>query len=192
MPASGRINKIRGAIPTQKHNSVAMKQFCALLLALFSAFGLSAQSDSIRAEIDQQVWRPFVQAYDSYDAAAYNRLHTPDVLRGGRRGLMVGEEYFDSNRRGFTADQASGAVRHLSLCFETRVQHTDVAYEIGYYQALQVLGGEQSYYYGQFHVVLKKQDGHWKIAQDWDSGEVAGRRVSEADYLKFASKGVIE
>ena len=40
--------------------------------------------------------------------------------------------------------------------------------------------------YGRFHCVIKKIDGVWKIAQDWDDDEINGRKVSAEDWAKEA------
>ena len=40
--------------------------------------------------------------------------------------------------------------------------------------------GEPNIGYGKFHVVLRKENGVWKILTDYDSSE--GGKVGEADY----------
>ncbi len=43
---------------------------------------------------------------------------------------------------------------------------------------------EISSIYGQFHIVLKKIDGNWKITQDWDTDKINGKKLSEEDFDK--------
>ena len=60
-------------------------------IALFFLISLSAtaiaQENIIKhdaAEINTQVWEPFKVAFDSFDAEAFNSLHTDDVIRISR------------------------------------------------------------------------------------------------------------
>jgi hypothetical protein len=57
-----------------------------ILLLFFLSFLLNpivSQSDSVLIkEIDQQIWYPFMAAYNNWDAEAFNKLHDKDMLRG--------------------------------------------------------------------------------------------------------------
>ena len=64
---------------------------------------------------------------------------------------------------------------------------------MGYYRLISVRDeGEERTYYGQFHVVLREVEGIWKIAQDWDAGQLNGREIGEADFLKNKKKGFLD
>ena len=66
---------------------------------------------------------------------------------------------------------------------ERRTYKEDVGYEVGFYRVIyEEEGKEDRTSYGRFHVVLKKIDGHWKIAQDWDSNSFNGRPIGEEDF----------
>ena len=65
------------------------------------------------------------------------------------------------------------------------MQKEDVAYETGFYRVLyREPGKEPRASYGRFHVVLRKIDGNWKIAQDWDSNSFNGRPINAGDFEK--------
>jgi hypothetical protein len=40
--------------------------------------------------------------------------------------------------------------------------------------------------------MLRKQNGIWKIAQDWDASEVKGVALTQADFDGFAANRVYE
>jgi hypothetical protein len=142
---------------------------------------------------DEQVWIPFIRAYDSYDAEAFNALHTDHVIRGGPWGLLIGQEYYKRNARKFEEGQTEGNQRKISLTFEHRVHREEVCYEVGYYRVVTTKGdGSEQTSYGQFHVVLVKQNGVWKIAQDWDASEIKGVKITQSDFDGFAANRIYE
>lgn len=136
-------------------------------------------------EINEQVWQPFMTAYKTLDADLYNSIHSPDVLRATRGGLRMGEEYRNSNSARFARQKAQGDQQEISFSFEHRLSKGDTAYEVGYYKLKYISNeGTPQYYYGRFHVVLKKINGEWKIAQDWDTNNIVGHEVGETDFAK--------
>lgn len=166
-----------------------------LLFAFFfhAVPGLFAQQDSLlQAEIDQQVWRPFISSYQNFDAAAFNQLHTDDVLRASPWGLHTGANYLDKNLEHFTKNKASGNTQRIAFTFEYRIHQSEMAYEVGYYRITSIRDDKKQVGFGQFHVVLKKINGVWKIAQDWDAGTINGTQITEADFLRHANKGLYE
>jgi ketosteroid isomerase-like protein len=152
---------------------------CGLLAAgpLFS-FGQGVAL--LQQEIDQQVWKPFAATYSQFDAKGFNALHSDDVIRSGPNFILVGEEYKAQNRTSFRKVKARGEKRTISFTMESRQTREDLSYEIGYYKVtMQRKKETPRHYYGRFHAVIKKIDGHWKIAQDWDAGVIMGKEVTE-------------
>lgn len=45
------------------------------LLATSSVVAQATQDSILQAEIDEQVWRPFIQAYNAFDAENYNAMN---------------------------------------------------------------------------------------------------------------------
>lgn len=169
-------------------NAVLSTFILLLTLPVFS------QNDSLAwRQIDEQVWLPFVEHYEAWDAEKFNALHTPGMLRGGPWGLRTGEEYLGGNLKNWPEGKADGWERDIAFTFEQRVVGDGVAYEVGYYRVIDRRKGEpEQTYFGQFHVVLRLIDGIWKIAQDWDADEISGRPVTEEDFLRFGEVGILE
>ena len=159
---------------------------CLLLMLTGFSQTVTAQDTlkitALQAEIDAQVWKPFAEAYKDLDGEKFNALHTDDVLRGGPWGLRIGEEYKESILKNYAADRAKGVKRSIAFRFEYRVTRPEVSYEVGYYKVDQERDGKQAQFYGQFHVVIRKVDGVWKIVQDWDADKLNGVEITEEHF----------
>lgn len=57
-----------------------------------------------------------------------------------------------------------------------------MASERGIYALTRREGGESRTFYGQFHVLFKKQAGVWQILMDYDSDE--GGSIGETQFLE--------
>lgn len=161
-----------------------MKKMLCLFSFSFLLFSLIAQEAEIQKEVDEQVWKPFVKAYSSFDATTFNSLHSEDVIRANAWGVRVGKAYLESNIKNFQKGKERGDKRSISFWFEHRKYSGDVGYEVGYYEVKAIRKGEEKKYYARFHIVLRKIDGKWKIVQDWDTSKINGVDVTQADYLK--------
>lgn len=159
-----------------------------LLFILLKATLIFAQSETkpdYSKEIDEQVWEPFKKAYANYDAEEYIALHADDVLRVTKwSGIRTGEAFRTGIQKNF--NKKDKVAHQLEFQFEHRIHSADVAYEVGYYRMTRTpKEGKPERHYGRFHVVLKKIDGKWKIAQDWDTGNINGHEVTGADYQRL-------
>lgn len=144
-------------------------------------FSQNAPKVDHSAEIDRQIWDPFIKAYATNDVDLFNSLHTKDVLRAGPWGFAQGDTYMENNRQHFAKTKAGE--RHIAFAFEYRVHEATIGYETGVYKLTRIeASGDSSSHYGSFQVVLKKEGDTWKIAQDWDSPEVNGLTVGKADF----------
>lgn len=161
------------------------------LLCLFAVHWATAQDNSVQKMIDDQVWLPFIKTYNTFDGAGFNALHTKNVLRAGPWGILQGEEYFANNLKNSARSKESGEQRSIAFRFEHRVAKGDVAYEVGYYKVLSKRNGKEHTFFGRFDVVLRKVDGVWKLAQDWDVDNINGRKLTEADFLGNEADPVI-
>ena len=72
----------------------------------------------------------------------------------------------------------------IDFTFYQRQAKESVAYEIGVFKITMNGPNGPRAFYGQFHVVLNKIEGEWKIAQDWDGSEVFGEAVTEEHFMK--------
>lgn len=159
-----------------------------ILLILLSGM-LPAQNDTtIQAAINQQVWKPFMQAFKNQDFELFNSIHTDDVLRITPWGIKEGEEYKASTKANYEKGKAAGQERTIAFWFEHRQAKQNVAYEVGYYKITAITPEGEQNYYARFHVVLRKEADRWKIAQDWDTNKINGVDVTAEDFEKGADK----
>lgn len=155
---------------------------CISLLLLVQ-LGLAQQA--IEKEVNETLWKPFVESWSSFDAKVFNSLHTDDVLRASGSGLTRGKLYKERTAQSFARSLERKDQRMIHFWFEQRVYSEDTGYEVGYYKIVASRPGqEERTYYARFHVVLRKENGRWRIAQDWDTGSVNGNAVDQEDWEK--------
>jgi len=157
-----------------------------LFLFLSVSFQCVAQeSDSLtHQEINKMVWKPFCESYAALDVKNYNAVHTDDVIRATPWGIRVGDEFKNHNIERFKANKEKGINRTIELWFEHRISTPLVSYEVGYYKVTYQDDGKTKNSFGRFHCVIKKENGIWKIAQDWDTNKINGVEVTEKDWSK--------
>ena len=160
--------------------------FCSLVF--FSSISLlhAQKVDTIaQQEINQLIWKPFMESYNNLDAEGFNQLHADDVLRAGSWSIREGEEYKESNRKGFARTKEGGTNRTIELRFDFRKTTEHISYETGFYKVVSQAPNEEARtFYGYFHVVIKKNNGKWLITQDWDDGQFNGQPITEQHFLK--------
>ena len=166
--------------------------YILFLILLISSNLLYAQNDSgnkaIEAEVNEQLWKPFKKAFADRDWKQFNDLHTDDVLRVTVRGIRIGSEYKESVKRSYQREGAPK--RTIDFWLEHRVYSGDTGYEVGYYEVTSVDSNNVTQkFYSRFHIVLKKVNGKWKIAQDWDTNNINGVPVTVEDYKKGTPLG---
>lgn len=164
-----------------------MKSLLFSLLLTLVSFLANGQisnefNDAIEKEVNQQLWLNFKTAFESRDATLFNSLHTDDVMRITPNGIRVGNEYKDLVKRNYAMKDAPK--RTIDFWIEHRVYTGKNAYEIGYFRIISTVDGQSSEYYGRFSVTLRKVDGRWLIAQDWDTDQINGEKITAADFEK--------
>jgi len=155
-----------------------MKSIQFVLLFLLTGSILNAQNAEVMSieEVNDQIWKVFKQSYEQRDFVAYNNLHTDDVLRVTDGGLLIGEAYKNSHKN--WQPMSEGQKITIDFAFDSRQYGEDVGYEVGYYKVVFTRkDAKGATYYGRFHVVLKKIDGSWKIAQDYDTSSINGMDI---------------
>lgn len=148
-----------------------------------------AQSiDTLHAEIDAQVWKPFKQAFENLDAQALNATYADEVLRVTPDGIDTENAFRAKNVERFTRNKADGVTIALDFWFDSRKTNTTTSYEVGFYRIrFTSKNGDASVVCGQFHIVLKKRAGKWKITQDWDTTTFNGKVIDEKDFNRKAA-----
>ena len=130
------------------------------------------------AAINEQVWIPFCESFATNDSEAFLALHTTDAVRVGidRNDVKSGDAFRESIMQQMKQFKDAGYAFSLTLRFTARTHGDDVAFEKGVYKFASASGDYTGY--GQFHVMLRKVDGTWKVALDAD--QEAGAEAFEA------------
>lgn len=162
-----------------------MKKLKLCIVLVILSINLVMAQEAVEKEVNQTLWKPFVESWSSFDAKTFNNLHTDDVLRASRGGLTIGKAYKDRTTQSFARSLEGKGKRMIHFWFEQRVYSGDTGYEVGYYKVVNKQPGEEDrLFYARFHVVLKKESGLWKIAQDWDASSINGIPIGKDDWEK--------
>jgi ketosteroid isomerase-like protein len=127
-------------------------------------------------QINDQVWYPFIESYQNLDTDAFINLHHPKLVRMVLNDGMQYDidTYFIQQKEVNDHYKTTKKTRTIELRFQHRTVQDSFAYEIGYYKSTSYVprdpkGTEN---YGKFNVILKKENGTWKILSDADHGPV--------------------
>lgn len=155
----------------------------SILSIVLLCFYLPGFAQDYQKEINDQVWKPFISTFSNLDAKGFLDVHSKDVVRSSRdaRQILSWSEYLeqqDKTNKGMLAD---GLSMTLDLHFTERVTTPDRAIDVGIYKTtITDKAGKSQSYYGRFHVVLRKENGVWKILVDTDSSE--GDTIDAEDF----------
>jgi ketosteroid isomerase-like protein len=155
-----------------------------LLILLCATVAITAHAQTSQTEINTQVWEPFITSFNNHQAEAFMAVHSKDVIRSPRDSKIVlnWDDYKKSQIEGDQQDLKAKRTRTLTLRFTDRIANDNQAVEVGVYKTSYLLSdGKTIDYYGRFHVVLRKENGVWKILVDTDSSE--NGTISEKDFL---------
>ena len=153
--------------------------FCFFLFS--TVFGFSQNQQDIENEINEQVWQPFKKSFEARDWKTFNSLHTNDVLRVNKYGIRIGAEYKNSIEASY--QKPINKRRKIDFCFDQRIYKEHTGYEVGYYRIISTEKDKKpTISYGRFHVVLKKINNQWFIAQDWDTNTMNGKLITKQDF----------
>ena len=158
-----------------------MKIILCTVFMILTQVGFS-QSDSLQQKINEQVWKPFIQAFNNLDTRAFMAVHSKDMTRVIQDGNMIYgyERYNSENERGNESTKKANRRRTIELRFIQRIAANDKAFEIGYYKYTGIQPDGSSHIgYGKFHVLHRKEGGTWKILMDADASE----KTNEAIFL---------
>ena len=161
-----------------------------VLLAFF-AHTVSAQESAtesalaIQQEIDRTLWQPFKCAFEAMDGAALNALYARRVLRVTPDGIDTKSAFKAFNETRFEQTKREGGRVALDFWLDSRLTDAKTSYAVGFFRSGVIdESGNRNDYYGQFHIVLRKQRGGWKIVQDWDTDRIGGRKIGAKDFAR--------
>ena len=138
---------------------------------------------SLQKEIDETVWRPYKAAFEKRDGAALNALYGDGVIRVTPAGIDTQDDFKLNNISPKTTDLTV----KLDFWLESRHTNETTSYEVGMFRIARYADDQLAeYHYGQFHIVMRKIDGEWKITQDWDTPVVLGHTLTAEDFEQQA------
>ena len=159
-----------------------MTKFLLIAAGLSCCIFSFSQTGTFQKEINEQVWKPFIKAFNNDDNEAFKAVHSREVIRVIQDDdrLLVYDEYFKKVPDSVKA-KWSDWKKNIELRFIQRLASKDRAFEVGYYKSTStnVVSGEKRSGYGKFHVLLRKENGVWKILMDADANE----KTDEAIFL---------
>ena len=133
-----------------------------------------AQADSLQQQINQQVWKPFIQSFNNLDTKGFMSVHSKEMTRVIQDGntLYGFDRYYRETEEGNQSTIKANRKRTIELRFTQRIAADNKAFEVGYYKftSLQPDGTSRNGY-GKFHVLLRRENGMWKILMDADASE---------------------
>eukprot|EP00764_Aduncisulcus_paluster_P009638 gnl/Carplike_NY0171/3211_a4323_402.p1 GENE.gnl/Carplike_NY0171/3211_a4323_402~~gnl/Carplike_NY0171/3211_a4323_402.p1 ORF type:complete len:170 (-),score=8.63 gnl/Carplike_NY0171/3211_a4323_402:147-656(-) len=156
----------------------------AIVVFLLSSMIVSAQTnmESLQTEIDHKVWHEFKAAFETIDSKALNAIYADESLRVTPNGIDTQNLFKAKNIERFKMLREKSTKVKLDFWFESRHTNADTSYEVGFYRITSILKDETSVHYGQFHIVLKKISGTWKIVQDWDTTSINGQIIGQEEF----------
>ena len=129
---------------------------------------------AVQKEINDQVWKPFIRTFNNDDDEGFKAVHSKDIIRVNQDGKQISgyDQYFKKVPDSIKAKWGKWS-KQIELRFTQRITSTDNAFEVGYYKTTSknVNTGETRTSYGRFHVLLRKEDGAWKILMDADAND---------------------
>ena len=158
-----------------------MKRFiCLLLLAFMAGTVAVAQDNPLIKEIDEQVWKPFMRSFSNDDNKGFRAVHSKEMVRviQDSKDIFGYDQYFKELPDSIKA-RSSDWKKTIELRFVQRIAKNDKAFDVGYYKTsyINTKTGETRKGIGKFHVLLRKENGVWKILMDADSAEGATEEV---------------
>lgn len=162
-----------------------MRSFYILIIAVLQFSFMNAQTSvqTWQSEIDQTVWKPFQEAFEALDGTALNTIYADQVLRVTPAGIDTENTFKQSNLKRFAKNKETGDIITLEFWFDNRKTQENISYEVAFYRIGFTGKTEKtSYSYGQFHIVLQKINGQWKITQDWDTATLKGQPITAKDF----------
>ena len=151
-----------------------------LVILCFVLSGFVCRSQNFQREINEQVWIPFITSFGSRDTKSFIAVHSKDVVRVLRdsKELLNFDEYLKRTQQG---EKYKNKLT-LELRFNERIADQEHGHEVGVYKTTSWDDkGESQSFYGRFHVVLRKENGTWKILVDSDSSE--NESIGEKEFL---------
>ena len=154
--------------------------FLFIVLMSLIQVAVFSQPDSLQRQINEQVWKPFIVSFNNGDDETFSSVHSKEIIRVMQddKQIIGFDQYFKNIPDSVKAKWTSWK-KNIELRFIQRIAGFDKAFEVGYYKttSTNIKTGEIRTSIGKFHVLLRKENGKWKILMDADTGEGANEEV---------------
>jgi len=153
------------------------------ITAALVALSLSLSAQDYQKEINEQVWKPFIEGFSNGNTDVFMSVHSKELLRSPResKSIQTWDEYYAGTKSHNEQRSKSGRKSEIELRFTERIATSTQAIDVGIYKTTSIApDGQRRSFYGRFHVVLRKESGIWKILVDTDSSE--GGTIGEDDF----------
>lgn len=166
-----------------------MKRMLIFILAIsFVLQQATAQQNEITKEINEQVWKPFIRSFNAGDGEGFKAVHSKEVIRvlQDSKDIFGYDRYFQRQPDSIKSKWGNWK-KNIELRFIQRISGNDKAFEVGYYKttSTNLQTGEIRKSIGKFHVLMRKENGVWKILMDADTSEGASEELfNKADLLE--------
>ncbi|NNC50198.1 MAG: nuclear transport factor 2 family protein [Flaviramulus sp.] len=145
----------------------------SVFISVFLFLGINAfsQNTTNLKAINIDIWSNFTKAFEELDYELFSSLHCDDLVRvsGDSKSIKSKAVYIDGYKSRWTNQSIK---RTISFRFLERICNDKTASERGIYKlTIYPDSPNEKSYYGKFHVLLKKENGSWKILVDYDSSE---------------------
>ena len=144
---------------------------------------IQAQTKAHFKQINEEVYAKFYKAFDALDYSLMAEIHAKDLIRipANQKRILDYETYINGYKKSFQEAKEKNETRSISLRFFERIVNDSIATDRGIYKfTLNINAPQERNFYGQFHVLLVKREGSWKIHMDYDSSE--NSTIDEEDF----------
>ena len=149
-----------------------MRNLIVLILLVIPASIFAQDSEK---EINTQVWKPLLEAYKNFDTEKFMSFYSKDLVRVSEdeKKIFGFSEYKKILARENQSNKNYKIKATMEMRFSQRVDGGTTAQEKGIYK-LNIIkdnNGQTATLYGRFQIVLRKENGVWKILVDSDAAE---------------------
>jgi hypothetical protein len=155
-----------------------LKLALPVLCLLFSYQG---STQNYQSEINNQVWRVQLEGMNTNQAGKFMSVMSEDVVQVSysRQSIRNKEQFTNQAVSTYKRIVDRKLVRSMEFRFLNRIANETGAFEDGFYKyELVNEKQEKQVFYGYFQVVLRKENGVWKVLVDYDSETYQGAPVT--------------
>lgn len=148
-----------------------LMRILVIVFIFFISNSSVGQEQVFQQEINDQVWHTFIKGFNERNNTLFSSVHSSDFIRVIRDNQKIfGFDEAFKEQPDEVKEQLSKWQRFIELRFIERIASIDKAFEVGYYKTTVTNSEtkEKRIGYGKFHVLLRKENGTWKILMDSD------------------------